>query len=319
LCTVREGLVLLDRDGYVVLCNKAARDLLDLPANPQGLAGSSLGLMPALTAAMVSPEPRVDEIYVGDTTVLVINTVPVSTGGRAMGNVVTLRDHTELQALTGELDTVRGLTASLHAQAHESANRLHTVLSLVELGRPRDAIEFATEELRIIQQLTDRVVGAVAEPVLAALLLGKFADACDRGVEFVITEDSAIDGIDGAIDSRDLVTILGNLIDNAVYAAVAGVAVPPRVVVTMRVDHGELLLRVADTGLGVDPESVPEMFRRGWSTKSADGPVGRGLGLALVGQAVRRHHGSIVVGRETGAVFTVRLPLAVPSRNGAGG
>ncbi|MGH3888200.1 MAG: sensor histidine kinase, partial [Pseudonocardiaceae bacterium] len=187
-----------------------------------------------------------------------------------------------------------------------------TVVSLVELGRIEQSVEFATAELKTAQQLTDRVMGAVAEPVLAALLLGKSTEAGERGVELVITEDTAIYGVDGAIESRDVVTILGNLIDNAVDAAIAGAdhyTSPPRVVVTARTDNGELVLRVADSGQGVDSASVPEMFRRGWSTKLSDGPVGRGLGLALVGQAVRRYRGSVEVGQDAGTVFTVRLPL----------
>ncbi|MGH3800743.1 MAG: sensor histidine kinase [Pseudonocardiaceae bacterium] len=312
LYAVREGLVLLDRAGRVVLCNDAARELLGLRTTPQGLAADALGLAPELTAALVSTEPRSDEIHVSDTRVLVINTAAVRSRDHAMGNVVTLRDHTELQALTGELNTVRGFAESLRAQAHEAANRLHTVVSLVELGRIEQSVEFATAELKTAQQLTDRVMGAVAEPVLAALLLGKSTEAGERGVELVITEDTAIYGVDGAIESRDVVTILGNLIDNAVDAAIAGAdhyTSPPRVVVTARTDNGELVLRVADSGPGVDSASVPEMFRRGWSTKLSDGPVGRGLGLALVGQAVRRYRGSVEVGQDAGTVFTVRLPL----------
>lgn len=84
---------------------------------------------------------------------------------------------------------------------------------------------------------------------------------------------------------------------------------PPTAVVTARTDNGELMLRVADNGPGVDPGSVPTMFRRGWTTKPSDGPVGRGLGLALVGQAVRHYRGNIDVRQDAGAVFTVRLPL----------
>jgi two-component system CitB family sensor kinase len=191
LYSVREGLVLLDREGRVVLCNDAARELLGLRTNPQGLPADALGLAPVLTAALVSPEPCLkDEIYVGDTRVLVINTAPVRSRDHVMGNVVTLRDHTELQALTGELDTVRGFADSLHAQAHEAANRLHTVVSLVELDQPERAVQFATAELKTAQQLTDRLVGAVTEPVLAALLLGKSTEASERGVELVITEDT---------------------------------------------------------------------------------------------------------------------------------
>jgi sensor histidine kinase regulating citrate/malate metabolism len=307
LHAVREGLVLLDRSGRVVLCNDAARELLDLPDGPGGRRVGDLGLPEELVASLTSPEPRADEIHVADTRVLVVNTSPVRSRDRAMGNVVTLRDHTELQGLTGELDTVRGFAESLRSQAHEAANRLHTVVSLVELGRPDDAVAFATADLATAQRLTDRVVGSVTEPVLAALLLGKSAEAAERGVELEIAEDTAIDGV---VEPRDLVTILGNLIDNAVDAAVDNAAArPPRVRVAVRREGGVLVLRVADSGRGVDPADVPEMFRRGWTTKSSGGPVGHGLGLALVGRAVRRHAGTVEVAGDDGAVFTVRLPL----------
>jgi sensor histidine kinase regulating citrate/malate metabolism len=292
-----------------VLCNDAARDLLGVREAARGRKITDLGLPAELAATLLSREPRSDEIHVGDTRVLVVNTSPVRSGDRAMGNVVTLRDHTELLALTGELDTVRGFAESLRAQAHEAANRLHTVVSLVELGRPDQAVEFATAELETAQRLTDRVVGSATEPVLAALLLGKSAEAGERGVDLVVTEDTAIEGV---VEPRDLVTILGNLIDNAVDAALAGAATrPPRVVVSARTDGGEFVLQVADSGPGVDPASVPDMFRRGWTTKTSGGPVGHGLGLALVGQAVRRHRGDVHVGHDGGAIFTVRLPLDV--------
>ncbi|MFC4913104.1 ATP-binding protein [Actinomadura gamaensis] len=309
LHAVREGLVLVDRGGRVVLCNDAARELLNLPADPTGRPVTDLGLEGELVAAFTSSGGRADEIHVADTRVLVVNTVPVRSRGKAMGTVVTLRDHTDLQALMGELDSVRGFADALRAQAHEAANRLHTVVSLVELGRPGDAVEFATAELATAQELTDRVVGAVREPVLAALLLGKSAEAAERGVELAVSPDSQIGEI-GGVGARDLVTILGNLLDNALDAAVEGAAErAPRVEVTVRSDAGALLLRVADSGPGVAPEEVPAMFRRGWSTKPRGGHAG--LGLALVGRAVRRHDGDIdvVTPEGGGAVVTVRLPL----------
>ncbi|WP_262401795.1 sensor histidine kinase [Actinomadura sp. CNU-125] len=319
LHAVREGLLLTDRAGRIVLYNDAARDLLGLPppARVRGRPAAELGLPDALAEALVSPAPRSDEIHVGDTRVLVVNTSPVRSGDRAMGNVVTLRDHTELQGLTGELDTVRGFAESLRSQAHEAANRLHTVVSLVELGRPEQAVEFATSELAAAQRLTDRVVGAVSEPVLAALLLGKSAEAAERGVELDLGTESALDGAAGGIEPRDLVTILGNLIDNAVDAAIAGAdRRQPRVTVTVRAAPDALVLTVADSGPGLRAAAVPDMFRRGWTTKHDGGgdAAGRGLGLALVGQAVRRNGGTIEVdggidGGGSGAEFTVRLPV----------
>ena len=305
LHAVREGLVLVDSDSRIMLCNDGARDLLGLSDSPVGSLVGQLGLAQPLAEALAPGQTRLDEIHVTDTRVVVLNSARV----RDEGNVVTLRDHTDLQLLSGELDTTRGLAESLHAQAHESANRLHTVVSLVELGRTEEAVEFATAELALAQQLTDRVVGAVSEPVLAALLLGKAAEASERGVELVFTDDTALDDTRG-IEPRTLVTIVGNLIDNAMDAAIEGLSdQPPRVIVTVKVDGAQLLLRVADTGRGVPESGRAEVFRRGFSTKPHDGPAGRGLGLALVGQAVRRHRGTIELSDDDGAVFTVRLPL----------
>ncbi|MFJ6613645.1 ATP-binding protein [Streptomyces sp. NPDC091289] len=333
LHAVREGLLMLDGRRRIALINDAGRELLGLgpDAEAVGRTVDELALPAPLTGALLASEARVDELHLTADRVVVVNTRPV-VGGERRGTVVTLRDHTELQALTGELDSERGFTQALRSQAHEAANRLHTVVSLIELGRVEEAVDFATAELELAQVLTDRVVGAVEEPVLAALLLGKAAQANERGVELVLAEDSLID--DGALpDSlaqRDLVTILGNLIDNAVEAASEGPdgteagagdgsgAVPApraaggpagraRVTVTALADERELLLRVADTGAGIGPEAADEVFRRGWSTHGA----GRGLGLALVRQAAYRNGGTVELdaGPGGGARFTVRLPL----------
>jgi sensor histidine kinase regulating citrate/malate metabolism len=407
LHAVREGLVMLDGQRRIALINDGARELLGLTGDGSGsgtgtgtgsgtgsgsgdtgLVGRSaaeLGLPAALTGALLSSEPRVDELHLTDERVLVVNTRPV-VGGERRGTVVTLRDRTELQALSGELDSERGFSEALRSQAHEAANRLHTVVSLIELGRVEEAVGFATAELELAQELTDRVVSAVGEPVLAALLLGKAAQANERGVELVLTEDSRIDDgvLPEALAARDLVTILGNLVDNAVEAAggatadadgtpytdattyldetayedempydegtayeastayeketvyaeggpdapplLAGIPAPreplpsaprtaaapavprsPRVTVTALADGGELLLRVGDTGPGVRPEDRAAVLDRGWSTH---GP-GRGLGLALVRQAVSRASGTLKLAESPlgGAEFTVRLPL----------
>ncbi|WP_326836743.1 sensor histidine kinase [Amycolatopsis rhabdoformis] len=305
LHSVREGVLLVGRDGRVGLCNDGARTLLGLTGDPVGRPVAELGLPPELVTAFVSAETRAEELHLTDTRVLVVGTTAVRSGGRSQGTVVILRDHTELQTLTGELTTARSLSEALRSQAHEAANRLHTVVSLVELGRPEDAVEFATAELALAQELTDRVMSAVSEPVLAALLLGKAAEASERGVDFTITPDTVIEDLGGGIAGRDLVTILGNLVDNGIDAAARGGGERPGVVVTALTDDEGLLLRVADNGPGVPEEAVEDMFRRGWSTKATEG---HGLGLALVAQAVRRYGGAVEVGRDTGAVFTVRLP-----------
>lgn len=305
---VREGLLMLDGRRRITLVNDAGRELLGLCGEIKGTGVADLGLPAPLTGALLADRPRVDEVHLTADRVLVLNSAPVAGGGRR-GTVITLRDHTELLSLTGELDQERGFTRALRAQAHEAANRLHTVVSLIELGRSREAVDFATAELSLAQALTDEVIAAVGEPVLVALLLGKAAQAHERGVELVVTPDSgAIGAGPGGLPARDLVTVLGNLVDNAVDALTG---VPGgRISVTIRPDgpagpHGQgVLIGVADNGPGL-PEGA-DVFRRGWSGKGE----GRGLGLALVRQVAHRHGGSADADQlpDGGARFTVRLP-----------
>ncbi|MEU8462132.1 ATP-binding protein [Streptomyces sp. NPDC029003] len=310
---VREGLLMLDGHRRITLINDAGRELLGLRGEVTGTGVADLGLPAPLTGALLADRPRVDEVHLTTERVLVVNSSPVAGGGRR-GTVVTLRDHTELQALTGELDHERGFTQALRSQAHEAANRLHTVVSLIELGRSEEAVEFATAELELAQALTDEVVTAVGEPVLVALLLGKAAQAHERGIELAVTPDSGpVDTRPGVPPARDLVTVLGNLIDNAVDA-LSGVR-GGRIAVTVRSDADGLLLRVADNGPGL-PEGV-DVFRRGWSGKGE----GRGLGLALVRQVADRHGGLVEAapGPDGGAEFTVSLPpRTAPAAPGEG-
>jgi sensor histidine kinase regulating citrate/malate metabolism len=331
LHAVREGLVLLDLDGRLLLANDEARRLLDLPADWAGRRLDELGLPAPMTEALDGGHEVDDAIHLTSSRVLVINQAPARWEGRELGTVLTLRDHTDLQALTGELDSARSLAEALRSQAHEAANRLHSVISLIELGRTEQALTFATAELALAQQLTDIVVGAVDEPVLAALLLGKAAEANERGVELEVDPASIVP--EGVIPARDLVTVVGNLIDNAIDASAAAPG-PRRVGFSSWIEDvssdgavaSTLVLQISDTGPGLDVASAAQAFTRGWSTKPPERLIGHGLGLALVGQAAHRHHGTIEVGRAheavlddgvldeaifVGAVFTVRLPLVV--------
>jgi sensor histidine kinase regulating citrate/malate metabolism len=293
LHAVSEGLIVLDRDG-VVLANDEARRLLGLPAGPVSAAD--------LPEFLRKPDPGVrDELHVTDDRVLVVNRARVSGSRGAGGEVVTIRDRTELQGALGELNSLKGLTDSLRAQAHESANKLHTVVTLVEMGRPRDAVAVATRELELSQLLVDRLSESVSEPALVALLLGKTAQADERGIALTVTEDTQL-GSDVALSGQELVTVLGNLIDNAMEACDRE---DPWVEVTVVQDDQALRIAVADSGTGMDADVFAQARRRGYSTKTA---VGHGLGLALVAQVVHRHGGTLSADVTYGSVVTVEIP-----------
>ncbi|MFS0900039.1 ATP-binding protein [Mycolicibacterium litorale] len=298
LHSVSEGLIVLGRDG-VALVNDEARRLLALPPGPIDTA--------QLPPFLQTSDPGVrDEVHVTDERVLVVNRSRVAGSD---SEVVTIRDRTELQGALGELSSLQVLTDSLRAQAHEAANKLHTVVTMVEMGRADDAVRFATHELELSQRLVDRLSEAVAEPALVALLLGKTAQADERGIALTVTEDTHLPSHSEALSGQEMVTVLGNLVDNAMDACDRD---DPWVEVTVNQDDDRLLMRVADSGPGMDPQTFARAMQRGYSTKSSGEAAHHGLGLALVGQVVSRHHGTITADVTYGSVVTVTVPVEQP-------
>jgi sensor histidine kinase regulating citrate/malate metabolism len=297
LHSVSEGLIVLDRNG-VALANDEARRLLALPPGPVDRSD-----LPEFLRTY-NPGAR-DEVHVTQDRVLVVNRSPVEDGPRD-AEVVTIRDRTELQGALGELSSLKVLTDTLRSQAHEAANKLHTIVTMVEMGRADEAVTFATNELELSQQLVDRLSSAVGEPALVALLLGKTAQADERGIELTVTEETHMpsNADDLALSGQEMVTVLGNLIDNAMDACDRE---DPWVEVTVSQDDGTLLIRVADSGPGMDARTFEKAMQRGYSTKSGTDTEAHGLGLALVAQVVKRHNGTLTADVTYGSVVTVAV------------
>jgi two-component system CitB family sensor kinase len=225
------------------------------------------------------------------------------------GAVATLRDRTELERLGRVLDSTRGLIDALRAQDHEHANRLHTLLGLLELEMHEEAVEFVTEVVGVHRATAEQVTEKVHDPLLAALLVGKATVAAERGVSLRLAPDSLLP--DRLVDPRELVTVVGNLVDNALDA-VAGTP-GARVEVSFLADGRTVVLRVTDSGPGVPEDRRELIFTEGWTTKELPSHGKRGLGLALVRRLAERRGGTAEVadGPEGGAVFTVVLPDAL--------
>ncbi|MFD1213148.1 ATP-binding protein [Arthrobacter sp. GCM10027362] len=343
LHSVREGLLMVDPQGRLVLYNDHAARLLDLPLREPGsppMDVASLPLPQDLRQLLLSGRQARDEHYATEDRILVVSQDPAlpppgrpgprprtasdaGSAGQRLGTVAILRDHTEIQSLAGEVESMRTLANALRAQTHEHSNRLHTIVSLIELGRGDEALQFAARDLQQSQQLTDEVVAAVDEPFVTALLVGKAAQANELGINLGITAGSI--GVPAAgvpagarrLDPADLVTIVGNLLDNAFDAVTVagpgpagdtGVQEVKEVSVDFLTGPDRLWIEVRDNGPGLSGEALHRAFELGYSTKPA-GAQGRGVGLALVRQAVKRLQGEITVENDDGTVFTVSLPL----------
>lgn len=306
LRAAREGLLLIDSHGQVQLINDEARRLLGLRNVRPGATVDDLHLPATLSGLLRAGRTAYDELHLGAHGVVVVNQQPARSG-----RIVTLRDHTQLQTLLGELDAVRSLAESLQAQNHEASNRLHTVVSLIEIGRPERAREFAVSELQLAQAMTDRVVGTVGDPVLASLLLAKLAQAQERGV--LLTLELGSEALHTKLPAQDIVTVVGNLLDNAVEAARGGAA-PRRVELKASTSAEFIDLAVTNTGAELGATELARMFDRGWTTKAESG---HGLGLVLVRSTVERWEGTLMVDPDSelddvpALTVRVRLPRAV--------
>jgi two-component system CitB family sensor kinase len=303
---IREGVVALDRSGRIRLLNDEAHRLLGIGDE---VIGQSLddALGPGRTTDVLAGRATgTDLVTVRGQRVLIANRMPTDDGGA----VATLRDRTELEQLGRELDSTRGLIDALRAQDHEHANRMHTLLGLLELEMFDDAVEFVGEVVGDHRATAEQVTEKVHDPLLAALLVGKATVAAERGVALWISDRTLLP--DRLIDPRGLVTIVGNLVDNAVDA-VAGTP-HARVEVDVRAtDDRTVELRVRDTGPGIPAARRELIFTEGWSTKKLPSHGKRGIGLPLVRRLAERQGGSVHVGEPDGggAEFTVVLPEAL--------
>ena len=317
LHAVGEGLLVVDGDGGLVVVNAEARRLLGVgePSQP-GL--SALDTDPAVRAVLEHgmEADLHDEPALAGERVLLVNSRSAGTAAGPGTRVFTLRDRTELAGALRERDDARDKVAALSAQAHEFGNRLQTVLTLMELGDTADATRAGAAALDRSRGPGAAVAAEVLDPVLAALLADKAWTAAEAGAALVVTDrhrpgDLRDDRLPYTAD--DLLSLAGNLVDNALEALAAlphGRTREVRVRLGPGADDG-LELVVADTGPGIPDDVVAELFTYGFSTRTQDAGRPRGIGLAMVDRISRRLGGSVTVsaaGPDGGTAFTVRLP-----------
>lgn len=252
-----------------------------------------------------------------DDRVLFVDTRPVSRAGRDLGAVAVIRDRTDVLQLSERLESVSTMTTALRAQRHEFSNRLHVAAGLIDADRIDEARDYLGEALALPADAQDATV-ALTEPFLRSLIEAKTIEAAERGVALEVEEGTLVLGRVAA--AEDVATVLANLVDNAVRAAVQ--APPPRRVGLEILDEADtLVITVSDSGSGVsDPGAL---FERDPAAPEPepDAVHGRGIGLPLVRRIARRLGGEVWLvdagGPGSGAVFSARLPHTMEGRAAA--
>ncbi len=310
---IGEGVLATDTEGTVTFVNDEAARLLKIDS-AAGRPVDQVGLTPRVLAVLRACDPNPTLANVGDR-ILVVSARPVSREGRELGSVLVVRDRTDIESLTRQLDAVQLMSTVLRAQRHEFANRLHLLNGLVHGGHTQEAAQYL-EELLGSGPLGSALPGidAIRDTYLQALLAAKAAGVREAGVTLRLGENTWVPG--RLAFPVDATTVLGNLIDNAIDAARTGSSAVKIVEVELLQDKSTLHITVADSGDGVASDFADQIFIEGTSTKpGSDLPGGRGIGLTLSRQIARGLGGDIWLnspgdkGKELcGAEFIARLP-----------
>ncbi|MEU9174506.1 sensor histidine kinase [Streptomyces sp. NPDC048420] len=306
---VGDGVLAVDPANRITVCNEEAARLLDGPV-PPGTPLGDAGLPRPVHRALAERQELWQSVAVVGRRLLVVSAQAVRRGEQDLGHVVTLRDRTEVDELERERAALRALSDALRAQSHEYTNRLHTLSGMLATGGVAEAQDYL-RELAAAPLATEGRDGArIGDPYLRGLLAAKTATASEHGVELRLDEDSHLPG--RLTEPLDVVSVVGNLLDNAVQAARSGRRRPAWAELSVLAEGDTLHLAVADSGDGVRAEDAERLFRRGFTTRRPEERSGHGIGLSLARQLATKHGGELRLGQPGGdghgAVFLARFP-----------
>jgi sensor histidine kinase regulating citrate/malate metabolism len=306
LDAMEEGIIAIDEKNSITLVNDSAIKILDL--NMDHIIGRDIQeVFPSckLSDVVISGNAEYFSDHTIHDTLVVINRVPIKNGGKIVGAIATFSDRTKVQRLAEEITGFRQIVDALRANTHEFMNKLHTILGLIDLGEIVEAKKYIMNETERHQKVLSLVITKIKDPAIAGLIIGKTSRANELGIKMKIDKSSYLSKNAGRIDSSSLITILGNLIENAMDALKEN-SESKTIGVLINESSDKIIITITDNGIGIEADHLSRIFERGYSTKDGS----RGQGLFLVKDIVEALKGSIKVESivKQGSSFTVELP-----------
>ncbi|MGC4377868.1 sensor histidine kinase [Fictibacillus sp. Mic-4] len=307
LLSIREGIISIDQKGLITMMNTSAKEMLGLEKDAINQPIETV--FPQSTMKKVLETGVIEkniEMELKDK-IVIVNSMPIIENGRIVGVVASFRDKTELKKMIDTLSEVRKYSEDLRAQTHEFTNKLYVLLGLLELGHYDEAIEMIKTESTIHQNQNRILFEQIHDAKVQAILLGKLGKASEKKINFTLDPNSSIEPLPPHIGVSQLVTIIGNLIDNA-FEAVAKQG--KKEVLFFITDVGnDIVIEVVDNGPGISDEQIETIFKKGFSMKGPN----RGYGLSNVKEAIDELEGTIEVSnqKDHGAIFTVFIPKKI--------
>jgi len=303
LQSLREGVLAVDIHGRVTMINHAAREILLLPSGKQ-TENASEPLLASLRDVSKTGVARQDQEISCNGRLLLCNMVPVKSQNRVIGAISTFRDKTEISQLMQRIDGMVNYVDALRAHTHEFMNKLHVILGLLNIKRYDKLEEYILQTAHNYQTDIGTIQSKVKSPVIAGFLLGKIHRAKEAGITLTLADECQIPDTANEEQVAVLVTVLGNLIENALDAMEG--QPEGEITLLLHYQNGWLSCEVSDDGPGIDPVQLEAIFTKGFSTKGEN----RGVGLFLARQQIQNLGGDITVESEPGVFtqFFVHIP-----------
>lgn len=307
LQSVHEGVIAVDHQSTITLVNKSALQIFQkagLDSNPVGMKIHDYMPSTGLDRVLQTGVPELDEEQNINGISILVNRVPLLVNGQVVGAISTFRDKTEVNQLAEQLTGVRAYTDALRAQSHEFMNRLHVIRGMIELKSYRELTDFIRTLINYRHQEFGNITEHFKDPALGGFIMGKLSYAREQHVELSIETENVIPEPADQKMTHELITILGNVIDNAVEAMTE--SEEKLLDLHFSFENESLMIEVFDSGPGMPEELQKRIFEKGYSTKGNN----RGFGLYLVEKSNSSLGGELHIDSKPmlGTNFYIKIP-----------
>lgn len=305
--SIHEGVIAINHEGIITTVNKKAIETLNLDKFSLGQHISSVLPDSGMLRIIDTGAPQFDiEIWLNGQA-MIVNRVPLKTDIKTIGAVSSFRPKNELDLVSKKLSRIQTLADSLRSQAHEYSNKLHTISGLIQLGALDEALAVIGNETAVHQALIRQLMDTIKEPLISGCILGKYSRAREMGLALNVDKESQLGLFSDYLPKDEVVSCLGNLIDNALEATLAHTGSGGEVSISMTDIGDDFIFEVEDQGGGIQVLEQDQLFEKGYSSKSEKN---RGLGLYLIKQLIEQWGGNVTIDSELGkgSRFTLYLP-----------
>lgn len=307
LMALEEGILAIDKNKKVIFINKSAVSMLHIK-DDEPIGKNLNDIYPASKLGELLKTGKKEfnvEMKSLKSDYVISDRMPIYDDGEIIGAFAVFRNRTEVVKLAENLTGVKHLVESMRSNNHDFINKLHVILGLIQMKRYDDAVDYIMNVSMVQKEIISAIIKQIKIPSIAALLIGKFTRASELGIHFSLNSSSSLEEDDTKIPADVFITVLGNLIENAMDSLNSINISNKKISVSILSTNKEIKIIVSDNGNGITKTNLRKIFKEGFSTKSNS----RGTGLFVVKSLIQTYDGKITVTSEpeVKTEFTVKF------------